>query len=166
MTMATTTDVLTFLQTENPELAAGLAWVHYPHMSVLSVPRAQLLAVCTLLHQHPAFYMDYLSCITGIDLGEPAGTVEVVYSMYSIPHRLPLHLKTSVNRDLSEAIPSVTSLWRGANWLEREVYDMYGVQFEGHPDLRRILMPADWVGFPLRKDYVPEQEYHLIKVPY
>jgi len=77
----------------------------------------------------------------------------VVYHLYSIPMKHYIVLKVRVGRD-DPIIPSVTSVWNAANWQEREVYDMFGIRFEGHPDLRRILTEESWEGFPLRKDYL------------
>ncbi len=84
------------------------------------------------------------------DLREPR--FDVVYHLYSIPLNHSLRIKVGV--DDGEAVPSLTGLWHAANWGERETYDMFGIAFEGHPDLRRILLPEDWEdGFPLRKDF-------------
>lgn len=124
-----------------------------------------LLNVCNNLHQNAATYFDMLSCITGIDNGLQAGTVEVAYNLYSIPFHTHLMLKVVLPREKPE-VESVSSVWKTADWLEREVFDMYGIHFIDHPDLRRILMPADWEGFPLRKDYKHQEYYRDIKVEY
>jgi NADH-quinone oxidoreductase subunit C len=124
-----------------------------------------LEAVCKELHQNPATYFDQLSCVTGIDNGPQANTMEVVYTLYSIPFNQSLMLKVILPREKPE-VESVVSIWKSANWLEREVYDMFGIQFKNHPDLRRILMPADWEGYPLRKDYKHEETYRGITVKY
>jgi NADH-quinone oxidoreductase subunit C len=104
-----------------------------------------------------------LACITGIDSG--AEQLEVVYSLYSIPNNVHLQLKVAVSK-ATPKVPSLCSLWAGANWHEREAYDLLGIEFEGHPDLRRILLPGDWEGHPLRKDYKAQDYYHGIKVAY
>ena len=91
---------------------------------------------------------------------------EVVYQLRSLARREDLRLKVDLDPLADLAVDSVVSLWQGANWLEREVYDMFGVTFRGHPDLRRILMPADWEGYPLRKDYKHQEYYRSIKVEY
>jgi NADH-quinone oxidoreductase subunit C len=106
-----------------------------------------------------------LSCVTGIDNGPEAGTMEVIYNLYSIPFNRSLMLKVILPRDQAE-MESVCGVWKGANWLEREVYDMFGIHFKNHPDLRRILMPADWEGYPLRKDYQHQELYRDIQVKY
>lgn len=129
------------------------------------IPAKDILKVCTELHQNPETYFDMLSCLTGIDNGPQVNTMEVVYNLYSIPFNIHLMLKVVLSRE-NPVIDSVTSIWRTADWHEREAFDMYGITFEGHPDLRRILMPADWEGFPLRKDYVHQEYYRDVKVKY
>ena len=95
---------------------------------------------------------DYLVDITSIDNHGEDPRFVVVYQLYSYGHRLRLRLKTAVSEEMGE-LPSVTSVWRAAEWLEREVYDMMGLRFRGHPDLRRILMWDGYPHFPLRKDF-------------
>jgi NADH-quinone oxidoreductase subunit C len=124
-----------------------------------------LIPVCTFLHENPATYVDMLSCITGIDNGVESNTMEVNYLLYSIPFNISVMLKVTLSRTTPQ-IESLTNIWKSANWLERETYDMFGIQFEGHPDLRRILMPDDWEGFPLRKDYQHQELYRGITVKY
>jgi len=124
-----------------------------------------LLSVCELLHKNPAAYFDMLSCVTGVDNGVEAGTMEVIYHLYSIPLNQSLALKVILSRENPE-VESLVSIWKSANWLEREVYDMFGINFKNHPDLRRILMPADWKGYPLRKDYQHEEYYRGVKIEY
>ncbi len=116
-----------------------------------------LARICRFLRDDPDLAFDFLSDVTGVDrlqLPEASPRFEVVYHLYSLQHRRRLRLKVRV--DEGEAVPTVTGVWATANWHEREVYDMFGVSFEGHPDLRRILMPDDWEGHPLRKDYPVE----------
>lgn len=125
----------------------------------------EILNVCEQLYKNPTTYFDMLSCITGIDNGVEAGTMEVIYHLYSIPFNQSLALKVILSRENPE-VESVNSIWKSANWLEREVYDMFGIAFKNHPDLRRILMPADWKGFPLRKDYKHEEYYRGVKIDY
>lgn len=129
----------------------------------ISISADKILAVCDALYKHPEFFFDNLSCLTGIDNGRETGTMEVIYNLYSIPFNHHLMLKVTLPREKAE-IDSVVSIWRTANWQEREAFDMYGIVFNDHPDLRRILMPADWEGYPLRKDYVPQEEYRGITV--
>src|SRR5438876_994869 len=101
--------------------------------------------------QPDACEMKYLSNLCGAHYPDRDEPFEVVYHLYSITkeHRLSLKVRTTEE----ESVPSVAGVWRTANWHEREAYDMYGIIFEGHPDLTRILLPDDWVGHPLRKDY-------------
>ena len=120
--------------------------------------------VCLELRDNPASYFDFLSCLTGVDYGTEANRFGVVYHLASIPYQTQLTLKISKENDRNEdnlpTFPSITSVYRTADWHEREAYDMIGIFFEGHPDLRRILLPDDWDGFPLRKDYKTEDKYY------
>jgi NADH-quinone oxidoreductase subunit C len=122
------------------------------------------------LHNDGQTYFDFLSCLTGLDNGPEAGTMEVIYHLYSIPYDHPLCLKVIVPRNAPgeplPSVPTVSHIWRTADWHEREAYDLVGLHFAGHPDLRRILCAADWEGHPLRKDYVWQEYYHGIKVRY
>jgi NADH-quinone oxidoreductase subunit C len=123
----------------------------------LYIRKERLLEVCRLLRDDPDLGYLYISDITAIDWlpywekGEKPKRFEVVYNLYSPVHFQRIFLKVRV--DDGEPVPSVTPIWEGANYPEREVYDMFGIPFEGHPNLKRILMPDDWVGHPLRKDY-------------
>lgn len=129
------------------------------------VPPQDLIKICTELHQNPETYFDMLSCLTGIDNGVQANTMEVVYNLYSVPFNLQVMLKAVLSRE-NPAIDSVTSIWRTADWHEREAFDLLGIKFIGHPDLRRILLPADWEGFPLRKEYHHPEYYRNVKIEY
>lgn len=131
---------------------------------VIVKPEA-LFSVCDQLHKNPVSYFDMLSCITGVDNGPEAGTMEVIYHLYSIPFNHSVAVKVILPRENPE-VDSVVSIWKAANWLEREVFDMFGIVFKNHPDLRRILMPADWKGYPLRKDYKHEEYYRGVKIEY
>ena len=116
--------------------------------------------VCRFLKGEPGLEFDCLSNLTGVDYPKRE-VVQVVYHLYSYAHRHMLVLKVDTPRD-DPRLPTVENVWKTANWLEREAYDLLGVVFEGHSDLRRILMPEDWVGHPLRKDFVEPDEYHGI----
>jgi len=131
----------------------------------IKISAQDLVPAMDALYRNPATYFDMLSCITGIDNGVQAATMEVVYNLYSIPFNHHLMIKVTLPRDHAE-VDTVSHIWRTANWLEREIFDMYGVNFKNHPDLRRILMPADWEGHPLRKDYSHQEYYRDIKIAY
>lgn len=131
----------------------------------ITVNASKLVAVAEHLFNSPQTYFDQLSCVTGIDNGVEAKTMEVVYHLYSIPFNFSLALKVILPRE-NPIVPTLSSIWKSANWMERETYDMYGIFFESHPDLRRILMPGDWEGYPLRKDYSEQEKYREIQVKY
>lgn len=124
--------------------------------------------VCRELRDNPKTYFDFLSCLSGVDYGVEAGRFGVVYHLASIPYQTQLTLKVSRENDRSSdelpTFPSITKVYLAADWHEREAYDMVGIFFEGHPDLRRILLPDDWEGFPLRKDYKTAEYYKGIKI--
>jgi NADH-quinone oxidoreductase subunit C len=123
----------------------------------------KLVKTCTELHQNSSVFFDMLSCVTGLDNGSDSNTMEVIYQLYSIPFNASLMLKVILPRENPE-IDSLCNVWKSANWMEREVYDMFGIKFKNHPDLRRILMPNDWEGYPLRKDYQHQDLYRDIVV--
>ncbi len=126
------------------------------------VPREKLLEVCRVLATDPQFGLAYLSFVSAIDWPERA-ELDVLYHLYSHQTRQELALKVRVPRD-DARLPSVTGIWDGANWHERETYDLLGIVFEGHPNLRRIMMTDDWIGHPLRKDYVYQDPAWLVEV--
>jgi NADH-quinone oxidoreductase subunit C len=120
----------------------------------------KIVEVCRFLKSTTGLAFDYCQDITAIDW--PARKViEVVYHVYSLVHRHGLVVKVETDRD-KPTIGTVEGVWKAATWLEREIYDLFGVNFEGHSDMRRILMPDDWVGHPLRKDYQEAGGYHGI----
>jgi NADH-quinone oxidoreductase subunit C len=116
------------------------------------VRKEDLLAVGRFLKDEPDLAFDFLTLVCAVDRLPREPRFEMVYQLYSMQHRHRIRVKTRLGaEDLTVA--SVTSLWPTANWHEREAYDMMGIQFQDHPDLRRILLPANWEGYPLRKDY-------------
>jgi NADH-quinone oxidoreductase subunit C len=123
-----------------------------------------LLDVCAVMATDPDLHFDSLMCVSGVDYGAKL-KLGVVYNIHSMRHRHAYCLKVDLPRE-DPHIPSVCGVWRGADWLERETYDMIGAVFDGHPDMRRILCPDDWEGFPLRKDYEVQEYYHGVRVPY
>ncbi|MEN8263248.1 MAG: NADH-quinone oxidoreductase subunit C [Nitrospirota bacterium] len=127
----------------------------------VSLKKEKIVEICRYLHDDPDIYMEYLADLCGVDYPEKRYRFEVVYNLYSLRHNHRLMLKAQLSED-DPNIDSVVEIWNGANWHEREACDMYGILFNNHPDLRRILMPEDWEGYPLRKDYPlkgPEEEY-------
>ena len=124
----------------------------------MTVKADKIVEVCQFAKTETGLNFDYCEDVTGIDW--PArNLIEVVYHLFSLQHRHQIVLKVQADRS-QPSVPSVQGVWKAANWLEREVYDMLGVNFAGHPDLRRILLPDDWVGHPLRKDYQEAGGYH------
>ncbi len=136
----------------------------------LLIEPARIADVCLELRNNSKTYFDFLSSLTGVDYGTEENRFGVVYHVASIPYKTQLTLKVSNenNRDLNDlpSFPSITSVYRTADWHEREAYDLVGIFFEGHPDLRRILLPDDWEGFPLRKDYKTAEYYKGIRIDF
>jgi NADH-quinone oxidoreductase subunit C len=116
------------------------------------------------LKNEPELQFNYLMCLSGMDYGS-GKNLGVVYHLQSMTLMHQIVLKVEVPRE-SPSVPSVAFLWRTADWHEREAYDLFGIRFEGHPDLRRIFLPDDWEGYPLRKDYVVQEFYQDIRVPF
>jgi NADH-quinone oxidoreductase subunit C len=119
--------------------------------------------VAKFLFENSDLHFDQLECVTGVDLG-PDQPFQVRYNLHSMSHRHKIEVVVTVQRR-RPSVPSIEKIWRIGDWFEREVYDMFGIRFSGHRDLRRILCPEDWVGWPLRKDYQTPHEYHGIVVP-
>lgn len=133
----------------------------------LVIHRDFLRAVCKELKENQDTWFDFLSCISGVDYGVNEG-FGVVYHLASIPYKTQLTLKVKLDnlreRSTLPSIDSVSTIWRTADWHEREAYDLVGIFFNDHPDLRRILLPDDWSGYPLRKDYQDAESYHGIPI--
>ncbi len=119
--------------------------------------------IANFIFVDPELKFDYLICLSGVDFND--GNLGVVYHLSSMQKRHRIVLKVKVPKDKPE-VPSVESVWKTANWHEREAFDLLGIIFLDHPDLRRILLPDDWEGFPLRKDYKVQEYYQGMKVPY
>ncbi len=150
-----------------------------PVESFITVKPLEIEKVCSFLHDNEELSFDNLMILSGVDDANgnkvpgdnggtkiEGGTLSVYYNLESTKHRHKLELKVSTLRENPE-VYSVTSVWRHADWQEREAYDMVGIKFLNHPDLRRILMPYDWeAGYPLRKDYKNPEYYQGMKVPY
>jgi NADH-quinone oxidoreductase subunit C len=139
------------------ELAERLG-THFPDVLVargevtVFVQPDELVASLEYLRADSDIELDFLSDLTATDWPEGVPRFWIVYQLYSMRHRHRLRVKVGLTEE-SARVPSVTGLYPTADWLEREVFDFFGVVFDGHPDLRRILMPDDWDGHPLRKDY-------------
>jgi NADH-quinone oxidoreductase subunit C len=116
------------------------------------VPRDDLAAVARAVRDTPELAFALLAELTAVDYWPREPRYELVYMLVSIAHRRRLRLKVRLNADDAH-VATVSDLWPAANWLEREVWDLFGILFDGHPDPRRLLMPEDWEGHPLRKDY-------------
>ncbi|AFD06804.1 NADH-quinone oxidoreductase subunit C [Solitalea canadensis] len=136
----------------------------------LTIKPELIAEVCLELRDNEQTYFDFLSCLSGVDYGEEQSKIGVVYHLSSIPFKKQLVLKVekAFDRNSSKlpSFPTVSTVWRTADWHEREAFDLLGIDFEGHPDLRRILLPDDWEGYPLRKDYKTAETYKGIKIDY
>lgn len=156
-----------------PEALAARVQAAFPNVSAfrsedgeswLAVPPADLGGVARLLRDGPDLACDALMDLTAFDLkGYPAAPasddIAVVLLLFSLQHRHKVRLEVRAPRAAC-SVPTMSSIWPAALYFEREVYDLFGVTFEGHPSLRRIMTPDDWVGHPLRKDYVYPSDYH------
>ena len=129
------------------------------------IDTSQWTEIALFMRDHPKLKFNYMACLTGVDYPaeEKLGIICNFESLALFNHKLAVKVKCA--RD-GGSIPSVACVWHTANWHEREAYDMFGMTFTGHPELRRILCPDDWEGYPLRKDYKVQDQYHGIKVPY
>ena len=134
----------------------------------LYIQPSYLVSICAFLRDDARYYFDFLANISAVDHGIIAEEFTIVYHLTSMPYKKQLVLKVGLpnERDLDKLpeIPSVTSIWRTADWHEREAFDLMGIYFTGHPDMRRILMPDDWEGYPLRKDYQDPESYNGISI--
>ncbi len=110
-----------------------------------------IVAVATHLRDHGDSHFELLTDLTATHYPEAEDPFEVLYQLYSIEHNRRLRLKVRIKE--GRAMPTVSGVWSSADWMEREVYDLFGIEFEGHPDLRRILLPDNWGSHPMRKDY-------------
>ncbi|MEI7812533.1 MAG: NADH-quinone oxidoreductase subunit C [Ignavibacteria bacterium] len=175
--MKTREEIFNSLKQEFPRDV--LEFQNVPVEPVITVNPLAINKICHFLRDVEGFEFDTLMCLSGIDdangekITEADGTVtikggvlSVYYHLYSIKLNHKVTLKVSASRENPE-VESVESIWKCADWHEREAYDMFGFIFLHHPDLRRILMPYDWeAGYPLRKDYKNPEFYQGIKIPY
>lgn len=123
----------------------------------LMVEPQAIVETCCFLRDEPELKFEILSDLTVVDFPKEE-KLQVVYHLYSYTFRHPIVLKVDLPRE-EPRISTLEGVWKAANWFEREAFDLFGVVFEGHGDLRRILLPEDWIGHPLRKDYVEQEEY-------
>ncbi len=131
----------------------------------IHIAPAAIAEVCEYLAETDTLAFDSLMCLSGVDLNAKDEDFAVVYHLYAMKHRQSVVLKTTVPK-IAPHLPTVSHIWKTADWHEREAYDLYGIFFEGHNDLRRILLPDDWEGYPLRKDYKEPEIYRGMRVPY
>jgi NADH-quinone oxidoreductase subunit C len=133
---------------------------HPTDVPILYVKKESIVEVGQFLRDTQEFEYNFLSDITATDEKDQGVKTrfEVVYNLFSTKHLWRIRIKVRVTED--DQVPTLIPVWKGANWAEREIYDMYGIKFQGHPDLRRILMDERWVGHPLRKDY-PLKGYQI-----
>jgi len=126
----------------------------------IQVKRDAIANVCRFLKTEPGLDFDFLIDLTAVDWAGQEPRFDIVYQLLSLAHnrRMTVHVRVPENDCRA---PTVTVVWRGADWLEREVFDLFGIRFDGHPDLRRIVLPADYEGYPLRKEF-PLRGYHQI----
>jgi NADH-quinone oxidoreductase subunit C len=129
----------------------------------INIDADKINAVSLFLRDEESLQFDSLSCLSSVDLDKD--NLAVVYHLYSFALNHKLKLKVIVPKE-NPVVKTVSDVWATADWHEREAYDMMGLIFEGHPDLRRILCPEDWEGYPLRKDYKVQEFYQGMKVPY
>ncbi len=148
---STPSQLVTALQREHPDWITEIIEA-YGEVTAI-VPRAHIVEVCTHLKSAPEASFDFLADLCAADRGpEEEPRFEVNYHLFSTTRYHRLRLKVLLTEE-SPSVPTVTGVWRTANWHERETFDLMGVVFEGHPDLRRILLPDDWQGHALRKDF-------------
>jgi NADH-quinone oxidoreductase subunit C len=148
-------DVVRAVTARHSEAIVGA--VEFRGETTLEIRREDLVGACAFLRDDPVFAFTFLSDITGVDRYPTEPRFEINYHLLSIKNSRRLRLKLRVPLT-NPVAPSVTSVWPTANWHEREIFDLFGVRFEGHPNLCRILLPDEWEGHPLRKDY-PVQGY-------
>lgn len=150
-TNQTPSQIAEALQGDHPEWVSEI--VNALGETTIIVPREHIVEACSFLKTAPGLNFDLLTDLCGFDRGpEEEPRFEVNYHLFSTTRYHRLRLKVVLNEE-DPRVPTVTGVWRTANWHERETYDLFGVIFDGHPDLRRILLPEDWQGHALRKDF-------------
>jgi NADH-quinone oxidoreductase subunit C len=164
-------DANSIIQTLSPQVpGASYEAGQSVDFATIYVPAASLVETCRVLRETPSLRFNVLLEVTAADYLPREPRFEVVYHLLSIPNRLRLRVKVRVaSNEIDGVVPTVQSVWPAAGWPEREVWDMFGIVFAGHGDLRRLLMPEDWEGHPARKDYPvqirkPAQTYEPLEV--
>ena len=152
----TATEILEYLKVAFPD--AGFALDETEPEPLIVVPREHLQKVAQFLRDDEKLHFECLMCLSAIEMDDELHTV---YNLYSMKHSHKVSLRCKVSKE-DPVIPTVTFIWRTAEWHEREAYDLMGIIYDGHPDPRRILNPDDWEGHPLRKDYIPQDKWHDI----
>jgi NADH/F420H2 dehydrogenase subunit C len=154
-------DIPVFISAVQSAVAGGVTQIsYYVGDWTMIVPATQLLDVARFLRETPEAGFDFCSDVTASDWPTRPQRFDVIYCLFSTRHRKRVRLKVRASE--TEPVPSVSGIWPAANWLEREVYDLFGVNFTGHPNRKRILMPDDWQGHPQRKDYPLEGPGELL----
>ncbi len=137
-----------------PDQVLGI--LNYAGQVGILLRKDRIQDICLFLRDEPSLRMDHLADLAAVDYskypGDAGPRFEVVYNMISMVHHHRIRLKVRVTEE-DPRVDSISSLWHTADWHEREAFDLMGIKFDGHPDLRRILMPEDWEGHPLRKEY-------------
>lgn len=141
------------LRSWNPQAVSQV--VEYRGETTIIVPRELLRAAAQQCKENPALNFNLLSDATCVDRFPVEPRLELNYHLVSLPRRDRIRLRTSVSAQ-QPVVDSLVPVWPGANWLEREIFDLFGIRFDGHPDLRRILLPEGFEGFPLRRDFPTE----------
>jgi len=154
----TTNEIHEKLQARFPDAVGPLSEPKVDPFAVVKADR--IVDVCAWLKAEAGIALDFCEDLTAIDWPK-RNVIEVVYHLFSYAHRHGIVLKVELDR-ASPAIATIEGVWKAAHWMEREVYDLFGVDFTGHSDLRRVMLPDDWVGHPLRKDYQESGGYHGI----
>ncbi len=142
--------VVAVIKEQHP--SAFIAAKEFRGETTIEVKKEAIADICRTLRDHPDCLFDHLVDVCGADAYTPENRFEIVYNLWSIGKKMRVRVKTFTDEaDLH--VPTVTGIWEGANWPEREAYDMFGIVFDGHPDFRRMYMPEDFDYYPLRKDY-------------
>ncbi|MCS7084516.1 MAG: NADH-quinone oxidoreductase subunit C [Bacteroidia bacterium] len=143
-------------------LAALVGGQARPETGRIDLTPDRLRTACQTLKNDPEWFFDRLECVSGVDFGD---RLAVYYHLHSLTRGHRVVLRVEIPAEPAPELPSVADVWRAADWHEREIFDLFGVRFAGHPDLRRILLPDDWPGHPLRKNYRPPEAYAGIPNP-